>query len=115
MNFKKTVLYLLIGIFFVVFLYNFILPYMFVPNYSEMESHMGGMSHNYSIYSFYSNLITFIIFIFITAVILVILFKSFTNYKSNQCKKCGLPIESEDWLICPRCGNHLKNGSVKEK
>jgi hypothetical protein len=87
---------------------------MFALNYSGMEMHMGGMNNNYSSYYFYNNLISFFVFIFITYVILVILSKSFVNKKGKKCKRCGLPIESEDWLICPRCGNHLNNGSVKE-
>jgi len=112
MNFKKTILYLLSGIFVLIFVYNFVLPYMITQNYTGMGMHMNSGSYNNSAYYYFGSLITFLIFILIILVVVMALFKIFSSTSQKKCKKCGLTIESDSWQICPRCGNDLHDGSV---
>jgi len=114
MNSKKTILYLLSGIFVLIFVYNYVLPYMVTQNYTGMGMHMSSVSYNNSSYYYFGSLIIFLIFILIVLVLVMAIFKLFSNSKQKQCKKCGLIIESDSWLICPRCGNNLHDGSVNK-
>lgn len=115
MNLKKTILYLLTGIFVLIFVYNFVLPYMVTQNYTGMGMHMYAGNYNNSTYYYFASLITFLIVILIIIVVIIALFKIFSSPSQKKCKKCGLTIESDSWQICPRCGNSLQDGSVDKK
>jgi hypothetical protein len=110
MNFKKTTLYLLLSIFLLIFLYNYVLPYFMVPNTTGMRMgmHMREGLNNNNIY-YYNNFSTIIIVIVIVLVGFMLLDKIIFSSHSNNCKNCGLPIESETWKICPRCGSRLQD------
>ena len=111
MNFKKTILYLLLSIFILILIYNYALPYMGTQYTTGMGMHMTYSYYNNSA-SYYGNIISLIIFILIIMIAIITLGKIFFTTGSKKCKKCGLTIESEEWQICPRCGNPLKDGSV---
>jgi hypothetical protein len=111
MNFKKAILYLLLSIFVLILIYNYVLPLM-GNRYTGMGMHM---NYNYYISSFYyyGNVIGFVILILVLAMVIITLLKIFTMVGPEKCNKCGYMIESNDWQICPRCGNPLNDGSVK--
>lgn len=77
-----------------------------------------GMHESYNYYnnsiSYYGNLISLIIFILSTMIVVITAIKVFSATGQKKCKKCGLTIESDEWKICPRCGNPLKDGSVNK-
>ena len=112
MNSKKNVFYLFLGILLLIVVYNFIYPYFSVQNSSGMRMGMGmhggrELSNN-NIYSY--NLIPNIIIIMsVVLVIFIIVNKVLFNSSKAECEKCGTPIESKQWKICPRCGQHLQN------
>jgi hypothetical protein len=111
MKLKKTILYLLCSIFILILIYNYGLPFM-TPQYTgEMGMHMTYYYNNSAYY--YSNIISFLIFILIIIIAIITLVKILSTTGPKKCKKCGLIIESDEWQICPRCGNPLKNESVK--
>lgn len=112
MNFKKTILYLLLSIFILILVYNFVLPYMAIQYTSGMGMHMNYSYYNNTAY-YYGNIISLIIFILIILIVILTILKIFSTSEPKKCKKCGLIIESEEWQICPRCGNPLKDGSVR--
>lgn len=111
MNFKKTILYLLLSIFILILVYNYVLPILATGYTGGMGMHMN-YYYNNSVY-YYGNIIGFIIFVLIIILVIVTLLKILTTSGTKKCNKCGYPTESNDWLICPRCGNPLKEGSVK--
>lgn len=110
MNLKKTILYLLLGIFILILIYNYVLPIMANGYTGGMGMHMNYNYYN-SVY-YYGNIIGFILFILIIVLVVITLIRLFTAAKPKKCNKCGYHIESNDWKICPRCGNPL-DGSVK--
>lgn len=110
MNIKKTILYLLLSIFILILIYNFVLPIMATGYTGGMGMHMS--YYNNSFY-YYSNIIGFLLFALIIILVVITLIKIATMAGPKKCNKCGYPIENDDWKICPRCGNPLKDGSVK--
>lgn len=112
MNFKKNIVYILLSIFSVIFIYNYILPYFFLQNYNNnnagMGMHMRGGISNNNIYN-YNSLGNAIIFAIVILAGLLLLDKIALASKQNKCKRCGLTIESHLWRICPRCGNQLQH------
>lgn|GEM_PF-1294531 len=115
MNFKRTIIYLLLSIFILIFIYNYVLPYFALQNYNNNNMGMGMGKHmwegvgnntlnNYNNYNNFGSIISFSIVILVGFLLFdKIVFES----KANKCKKCGLTIESSLWKVCPRCGNHL--------
>jgi len=112
MNFKKTIVYLLLSIFALIFIYNYVLPYFALQSYNANNMGMGmgmhmweGVSNNTQYnYNDFGNVIVLAIVILAGFLLLdKIVFAS----KNSKCKKCGLTIESDLWKVCPRCGNHL--------
>ncbi len=110
MNFKKTILYLLLSIFILLLIYNYVLPMMANGYTGGMGMHMNYYSN--SVY-YYGNIIGFLLFALILILVVVTLLKIITTTEPKKCNQCGYPIEGDDWKICPRCGNPLKDGSVK--
>lgn len=112
MNFKKTILYLLLSIFILILIYNYVLPLLTTGYTTGM-----GMHRNYYYYNpvyYYGNIIGFIIFALIIVLLIMTLIKLFATTGPKKCNKCGYPIESNEWLICPRCGNTLNDRSVNK-
>jgi hypothetical protein len=112
MNFKKTILYLLLSIFILIVIYNYALPYMVTQYSTEMGMHMNYSYYNNSVY-YYGNIIGLIIFFLIIIMVVITILKLFSLSGPKKCSKCGLIIESDEWQICPRCGNPLNDGSVR--
>lgn len=113
MNFKKTILYLLFSIFILIIIYNYGLPFMANRYNTGMGMHESYNYYNDSI-TYYGNLISLIIFILSTMIVVITAIKVFSASGQKKCKKCGLTIESDEWKICPRCGNPIKDGSVNK-
>lgn len=79
--------------------------------YSGMGMHMTYNYYNNST-SYYGSIINLIIIFLVIMIVVITLGKILTISGPKKCKKCGLTIDSEEWQICPRCGNPLKDGSV---
>jgi len=111
MNFKKTILYLLFSIFILIVIYNYVLPFMTTQYSTGMGMHESYGYYNNSV-TYYGNLISLFIFLLSIIIVVITVIKIFSPTGQKKCKKCGLIIESDEWKICPRCGNSLKDGSV---
>lgn len=72
-----------------------------------MGMHGGKGVSNNSLYYYdlLPNLIIIIGLVLLSFLLVRILFSS----SKSACKRCGLPIESDEWKICPRCGQHFEN------
>lgn len=112
MNFKKTILYLILSIFILILIYNYVLPIMATGYTTGMGMHMNNNYYNNSVY-YYGNIIGLIIFVLILMIVIITLLKIFSISGPKKCNKCGFTIESNEWQICPRCGNPINDGSVK--
>jgi hypothetical protein len=119
MNPKKNIFYLFLGILLLVMIYNFFIPYLPLQYSDEIKMVMGmsmgrgmgmhgGEEVSNRIYYFY-NLIPNLIIISIVLGSFFVLYKWLFHSSGGKCKKCGLPIESNEWKICPRCGHDLQN------
>ena len=78
---------------------------------TEMGMH-SNYNYNNSVY-YFRNIIGSIIFFLIIILVVITIFKVFSILGPKKCNRCGLIIESEEWLICPRCGNSINDGSVR--
>lgn len=112
MNYKKSILYLLLSIFALIFIYNYMLPYFVSQSYIANNMGMGMGMHmresiNNNVQYNYNNLVNIIVFIIVILGSFLMLDKIIFASKSKKCKKCGLTIENNLWKVCPRCGNHL--------
>lgn len=112
MNFKKSIVYLLLSIFALIFVYNYVLPFFVLQNYNANSMGMGmgkhmweGMSNNNQ-YN-YNNFGNIIILAIIVLAGFLLLDKAMVASENKKCKKCGLTIESSRWKVCPRCSNNL--------
>lgn len=111
MNFRKSMIYLLISIFILVIIYNYVIPFLAWQSYNAnsmgmgMGRHMwegaGNLQYNYNSSG---NLIVFAIVILAG---FLLLDKIMYASRKNKCKRCNYDIESNLWKICPRCGNRL--------
>lgn len=105
MKFKKTIIYIILSIFLLIFMYNYILPFVLLQNTGRMGMHMEKDLLSNAVY-YYGDFIS-LIFIAITVIVGVILFNKIINNGSNKCKICGQIIESNQWKMCPNCGSTL--------
>jgi large-conductance mechanosensitive channel len=76
-----------------------------------MGMHMNTYYNN-SVYV-YGNIINFVILMLIVLLVIMMIFKLLNPSGAKKCNKCGMNIESNEWKICPRCGNPLDEGRVK--
>lgn len=105
MNNRKNILLILLSVFGLILLYNYIIvPLLVSYNFSNMGMGMG--MHRYAYYSTNNNMLFQLIVIlgmFIAAILLIDFFKPVKN-----CKKCGYEIRDDRWSVCPRCGTPIK-------
>jgi hypothetical protein len=113
MNHKKSILCLLFCIFILLFLYNFVFPYILAQNTTGMGMHMGYYTNNGSFYYYLGGIISFLLFLLIGLIIVLIMIRILAPSSQKKCKKCGFDIDNDKWQICPICGNPLHDGSVK--
>lgn len=106
----KKLFSILFGIILLIVVYNIIFPYLTIQASSGMRMGMGmhgGSVGGYNPYNY--NLIpNFIIILSIVFIVFVIVNKILFSSNQYKCKNCGLPIENEQWKICPRCGHQLQ-------
>jgi tRNA(Ile2) C34 agmatinyltransferase TiaS len=83
-----------------------------VQNYNATNMGMGmgthmreGLSNN--IQYNYNNFGNIMVFAIVILVGFLLIDKIIFSSKNSKCKKCGLTIESDEWKVCPRCGNQL--------
>lgn len=97
---------LLLGIVLLVLIYNSLFPYTIQESAVTGMGMHGKTQLRTAVYSvpIYSNIILIGV-AFLMAFFLIN--KGFTKPKGNSCKKCRMPIESDQWKICPNCGSHL--------
>lgn len=109
MNSKKGLIYLLAAIFLLIFAYNYILPYLSMGGAVRMQMGMhrgeGVLNNAYYVDNF-TNIVLAVIIIIAG---FILLDRLLFGTGKNKCKKCGLPIESNQWKVCPRCGGDLKD------
>ncbi|MGJ7920278.1 hypothetical protein [Neobacillus sp. LXY-4] len=114
MNPKKNIVYLFLGIFMIIVIYNFVLPFFTLQTSYGMRMGMGMGMHggewisNNNVY-YYNLILNFILIVSIVFVGFIIVNKVLFSSNKHKCKKCGLPIESDEWKICPRCGQNLQD------
>jgi len=108
----KKLFSIFIGILLLIVVYNFILPYFSIQTSNSMVMgmgmgmHGGGMGNNYFYnYNLIPNLIIIISIVFLGFFIV----NKLSHSSIPKCKKCNLPIESNEWKICPRCGHQLQD------
>lgn len=110
MNPKKLFSFLF-GVVLLIVVYNMVLPYFTFQSYSRTRMGMGMhggegfSSYNTNNYDFIPNVILILVVVFIG---FIIINKVLFNSNQYKCRNCGLPIENEQWKICPRCGHHLQ-------
>lgn len=110
MNSKKLFSFLF-GIILLIVVYNIVLPYFTTQTSSGMRMGMGMHGgegvRNYNLYNY--NLIpNFIIILFLVLIGFILLNKILFSSNQYRCKNCGLPIENDQWKICPRCGHQVQ-------
>ena len=113
MNIKKTILYLLLSIFSLIFAYNYLLAPTFYNNNTGrgmgmMGTHMNGNTNYY--YNNNGNFAYIIIIIIFIIISLIVVDNIFSKSGASSCRKCGMQIESDKWRVCPRCGSKLNRG-----
>lgn len=111
MNFKKTILYLLLCMLLLIFVYNYIIPFLAWQNYNANSMGMGMGRHMWegagNIQYNYNGVGNLIIVAIAILVGLLLIDKIMYSSRKNKCKRCNYDIESNQWKICPRCGNRL--------
>ncbi|WP_318507347.1 hypothetical protein [Bacillus sp. T3] len=109
----KKLFSIFIGILLLIVVYNFILPYFSIQTSNSMVMgmgmgmHGGGMGNNNYFYNY--NLIPNLIIIISIVFLGFFIVNKLSHSSTPKCKKCNLPIESNEWKICPRCGNQLQD------
>lgn len=108
MNNRRNILYILLAVFGLILLFNYIVIPLLSSNYLIRGNRMGmGMGmHGYLNYSNYYALFQFILLVGGIA-IAVLLLVSMMN-SDQKCGKCGYQVRSEKWRICPRCGTPIQ-------
>lgn len=106
MNNRKSILYILLTALGLIFVYN----YMVAPLLLQYNSRMG-MGMHWRMYEYTNYFIDFRIILFIVVIIVGLLLFEFLKpqTKSSKCDKCGKVIESDQWRICPLCGNTVNS------
>lgn len=115
MNPQKKLFSIFIGFLLLIVVYNFILPYFTLQTSNSMVMGMGmgmgmhggkAMGNNY-LYNY--NLIPNLILIISLVLFGFFIVNKLSHSSKPKCKKCNLPIESNEWKICPRCGHQLQD------
>lgn len=94
-----------------IFVYNYIIPFLAWQNYNANSMGMGMGRHMWegagNIQYNYNGVGNLIIVAIAILVGLLLLDKIMYSSRKNKCKRCNYEIESNQWKICPRCGNRL--------
>lgn len=107
---SKLILYLLLLVFGVILVYNYIIVPLLVSN--NMMGMRMGMHSTMNHYTNYYALIQFTLLIggiVMCGLLLLGILKS-----DRKCKRCGYEIQNDNWRICPKCGSRV-NQRRKEK
>lgn len=106
MNNRKRVLYILLTVFGLVLLYN----YLIAPILIQYSTGMG-MGMHWRMYEGSAYFIDMRYFLLIAVIVAGFLLYEILRPqgKSGRCTKCGKEIENDKWRICPICGNSLVN------
>ncbi|PKM94438.1 MAG: hypothetical protein CVU84_10225 [Firmicutes bacterium HGW-Firmicutes-1] len=106
MNNRKPILYILLTALGLILIYNYVIaPYQMQNNYSI------GMGMHWRMYQNTNYIVDYRWILIIAVIIAGFLLFELLNPQANlrKCLKCGKEIESDQWRICPVCGNTINN------